>query len=278
MQTTQTSSGFTLVELLVVIAILGMLMGLLLPALGSARESGRLTVCQNNMRQYGIALQTYHQNNRSFPIGNHSGNYWTFQSRLLPFLGHDALADVIDYNSNCFLYSAKQPPELDSGNRAMPIDMCPNDHNAGKIFPNDPLHAGFHACTNYLGVTGTSGQNRDGIMLFGTEAISLEQVTDGDTTTLIMGERGIPNDLFWGWTYCAAGDGTGNGDNILTTQYGLSPGVPDTHHYFHFWSYHVQSANFLMAGGSVHKLGYDIDLSLFQALSTRAGHEAVVLP
>jgi prepilin-type N-terminal cleavage/methylation domain-containing protein len=59
--------GFTLVELLVVIAIIALLIGLLLPAVQSARESGRRTACMNKIRQLAIACEQYNSQNAAFP-------------------------------------------------------------------------------------------------------------------------------------------------------------------------------------------------------------------
>src|SRR5690348_10329336 len=104
-------SGFTLIELLVVIAIIGLLVGLLLPAVQKAREAAARTKCANNLKQQGLALQTFHDTNSYFPAGYYNSGTFKqtgWQLQLLPYMEASAMWD------QCNAYLMANPGNIDT--------------------------------------------------------------------------------------------------------------------------------------------------------------------
>ena len=88
--------GFTLVELLVVIAIIGILVGMLLPAVQQVREAARRITCTNNLRQLSMAVTNYHASNFRFPPGSLIGQGAGWSGFILDELGEGALGATVD--------------------------------------------------------------------------------------------------------------------------------------------------------------------------------------
>ncbi|MBR4753495.1 MAG: DUF1559 domain-containing protein [Thermoguttaceae bacterium] len=141
--------GFTLVELLVVIAIIGILIGLLLPAVQAAREAARRMQCTNNLKQLGLALQTYASSSHdSLPYGAHTNWTNTWALSLLPMIEQGAIYDAIDWK-----YDMTQEGNLDLMHKTISTLLCPTDDEAETItadWNNGGVRQGMMKRYNYV--------------------------------------------------------------------------------------------------------------------------------
>jgi prepilin-type N-terminal cleavage/methylation domain-containing protein/prepilin-type processing-associated H-X9-DG protein len=296
-------NGFTLIELLVVTAIIGILIAMLLPAVQMVRESGRRTVCSNNVRQLALGFMNFESSHGQLPIGLRSfepssgsgsgsastryyGMSWI--TRILPFIEQNAMWEnaLEDYRHSPIPFRSHRGMQT-----VLNSVTCPSDPVAGEL---QWTHEGrLVACTNYLGVNGTNYRTRDGVFTY-DEPIRLAEIGDGQSNTLLIGERPPSPDFCYGWWYATGQGSISTGDVTLgvaelnpsksggastyledcpSGPYSYTAGNNEQCDALHFWSWHSGGANFALADGSVRLIRYSISAATLQALATRAGGE-----
>jgi prepilin-type processing-associated H-X9-DG protein len=255
----------TLVELLVTVSIVGVLLALLLPAVQVAREAARRAQCNGNLRQMGLALAVYHDAYSTFPIGcrDDGGLQIAWSAAILSYLDEHDVAARFDpdaaYNSQTNRDAART---IIATYTCPSASTAPERHgpNSGDVNENGAWDPGDDlAWIDYGGMFGVGDPRLplgNGAMIY-EQAVSLPQITDGASHTVIVGEdsgRGLALHGTWA-----------DGQNIFD-----QTGPVGRTQNNELFSDHARGAHALFCDGSVHLLGSHMDLKPLFALCTRA--------
>lgn len=280
MKRTENRHGFTLVELLVVIAIIGVLVGLLLPAVQAARESARRTQCLSNLRQVGLGTLAHADALGKLPAPRPPQGRFTeapgWLYRILPFIEESALAEI-DLN--------KPRNFRQVSTTYVQTFLCASDT---RLLNGPGRWGGLRGVfTSYAGVMGSdcfTQKRTNGALDIKGNGIRLKEITDGHSHTLLAGERPPPAKLDWGWWIWSDYDTVISTRQLYSFYQGcalpgvFSPGSLNSDcDSAHFWSPHPGGGHWLMVDGSTHFLLYSAS-ELTHALATRAGGEIASLP
>lgn len=184
-----------------VVAIIGMLVALLLPAVQSAREASRRTSCINNLKQLGLALQSFHSSFGRFPPGRGAPPPRVFSPHayLLPYVEESSLQAQIDLNSapTNLTIAGKAFSGATNAQAASSVVVmlqCPSDFESGRV-PGSTFGG-----TNYAANTGSGTVNygslnsADGIFFFDS-SVAFRNLADGSSHTSAFSERMLGNGL-----------------------------------------------------------------------------------
>ena len=295
--------AFTLVELMVVIAIIGILMSLLLPAVQSVRESGRRTQCSNNLKQFGLALQNYHDVNGQFPAGYLRSNYAFWTSAILPYIEQDNRYNNLDFNSPSE-WSDPARENMLALQAHYDLFQCPSaiNNNPVKHYIPDRVPSNYLACASgtVARESGPPGQpqlnqpHQNGLMFDGS-ATTMASVTDGTVCTVAVGEavnfmRHSGTD-YWGipqyvdhWPIGSPSFGSNEVSEVLgstgpriNSVFDDSPSVYVEDRELCFASYHNGGAQVVMADGHVDFVSETIDIPIWCSLGTRDNGEITLV-
>lgn len=251
------ASGFTLVELLVVIAIIGILIGMLLPAVQQVREAARRSACMNQTRQMALAALNYESAHGALPSGaehvspdlpdpddrrtnDGSSSGWGWRTKLLPFMEQTALFDQLDLTM-----ALNSVDNREVVTQAVESFVCPTDPELADA--THPLNGGIRTpMSSYLGNGGSIEWAfipfepfADGILTRSSNdrhrGVELSAITDGTSNTFFSGEtlsyadKGGDrwNNFVWDPAFYAATAGSGASRTLSQIRTGHGELNPD---------------------------------------------------
>ncbi len=256
------SRAFTLVELLVVIAIIGVLVGLLLPAVQMARESARRVQCANNLKNVGLGLHNFSDAYRTLPAGSESlkGTFHAWSGRILPYLEQAPLFAQMDFGKRWDEPGAN----LDASRKRVPTYICPSTR---LDFEGKQDYGGVNG-TALLPLPGGSGPHEAfgcGTMIRTSKeqphAVRLGDIIDGLSFTIAVAESVDRNEESSGRWACGANCFAPSETSIPTSDSG------------DLFSFHPNGAHGLFADGRVQFLSRTIEKTVLGAACSRNGGE-----
>jgi prepilin-type N-terminal cleavage/methylation domain-containing protein len=302
-------SAFTLIELLVVIAIIGILVGLLLPAVQAARETARRLICQNHLKQIGLGFHMHHSTVGWLPTGGWGWDWtgdgelgfderqpggWTFN--ILPFVEQ---ADLHMMDRSTVLVT-KQQLAADRLQTQVEIFNCPS-RRSGELFRSNRTmnNAEFRelvAKSDYAANCGDQSRNEiDGGPAAGTTTppatptletgisfrcsrIKFNAILDGTSHTICVGEKYLSTDLWHSGTDGADNENlfTGyNNDLYRSTHEVFYPPAVDRARdiQYTYGSVHPAGFHVVLCDGSVRLINFEIEKNIYRRLGNRADRE-----
>jgi prepilin-type N-terminal cleavage/methylation domain-containing protein/prepilin-type processing-associated H-X9-DG protein len=298
----RTRRAFTLIELLVVISIVAVLIGLILPAVQKAREAASRSKCTNNLKQIGLAIQTFHDRMGGFPPGYQTqvapdnsdlGPGWGWAAFLLDDVEQSSLKDRIRFD-----LPVGDPANAGPRTAVVSVFVCPSEPRRGTFTVVDAsgnpvcdvARANYTAMNGVLGVTSDAWDN-NGAFLRNSRFRTPADFPDGLSTTLFVGERctnmasttwagAVPGGVVPAQRYPDPASQLANAEGApaLVLSHGSQSHIPNDQLVFDAdatASFHPLGVNFLFGDGSVRFITNTINGQVYEALLTRAGGEAV---
>lgn len=258
--------AITIVELLVVIGLTGMLIGMLLPAVQAARESGRCRQCSNNLKNIGLALSSFQSFHKSFPAGsdglNKTEQAWS--SRILPFVELTTIAQQIDYELPWNAPGANAT----AANDDVPLYVCPSSLTR---FPGKQDYGGIIGTALLPLPAGSGPLDAFGcgtLIITGLQQpspVTMAQITDGLSCTMAGGESVDRTNGPAGLWACGRNCFSQNEGSVFIDDVGS------------LFSFHPAGAHACFCDGHVRVIRDGIAREVLGAICTRNGAEANVL-